>query len=50
MRRENEILEKIPTTAEMTALIGSELYNVWEKLCATIDGADLEFWRKSLDA
>lgn len=31
------MLEKIPTPAELTALVGASLYDVWEKLCAAID-------------
>ncbi|WP_333652335.1 DUF3788 domain-containing protein [Lacrimispora sp.] len=31
------MLERIPTTEEMTALIGEPLYEVWTKLCAIID-------------
>ncbi len=31
-------MEKIPNTDELTALIGKSLYDVWNKLCALIDG------------
>jgi hypothetical protein len=31
------VLEKIPTSEDMIALIGSSLYDVWTKLCASID-------------
>lgn len=32
------MLDKIPNAAEMTALLGQSLYDVWNKLCALIDG------------
>lgn len=31
------MLDKIPNAAEMTALLGQSLYDVWNKLCALID-------------
>lgn len=31
------MLDKIPDEEEMTALVGSTLYDVWNKLCALID-------------
>ena len=31
------MLDKIPTTEEMTALVGKSLYEVWNNLCALID-------------
>lgn len=31
------MLEKIPSTNDMTQLIGESLYDVWEKLCAMVD-------------
>lgn len=31
------MLDKIPNMDDMTALIGQSLYDVWQKLCATID-------------
>lgn len=31
------MLDTIPTTEEMTALVGQSLYEVWDKLCALID-------------
>ena len=31
------MLDKIPTTEEMTALLGKSLYEVWNNLCALID-------------
>lgn len=31
-------MEKIPNTDELTALIGKSLYDIWNKLCALIDG------------
>lgn len=31
------MLEKIPDSEEMTALVGQPLYDVWQKLCAAID-------------
>ena len=31
------MLDKIPTTEEMTALLGKSLYEVWKGLCALID-------------
>ena len=31
------MLDTIPTTEEMTALLGKSLYEVWNKLCALID-------------
>ena len=37
------MLEKIPTTDEMTTLVGQDLYDVWQKLCCllyTSDAAD----------
>lgn len=33
------MLDTIPAREEMTALVGSALYDVWEQLCALIDGA-----------
>ncbi|MDE6245020.1 MAG: DUF3788 domain-containing protein [Treponemataceae bacterium] len=42
------MLDKIPTTEEMTALLGKSLYEVWNNLCALIDGHyDMErLWDK----
>ena len=31
------MLDRIPDREEMTALVGESLYNVWDKLCASID-------------
>lgn len=31
------MLDTIPTTEEMTTLVGQSLYKVWNKLCALID-------------
>ena len=31
------MLDKIPAPEEMTALVGKPLYDVWNKLCASID-------------
>ncbi len=31
------MLDRIPDREEMTALVGESLYNVWGKLCASID-------------
>lgn len=31
------MLDTIPTPEEMTALVGKSLYDVWNKLCASID-------------
>ena len=31
------MLDKIPNTEEMTALVGPSLYEVWKKLCTIID-------------
>ena len=31
------MLDKIPTAAEMSALVGPSLYNVWNALCSLID-------------
>ena len=31
------MLDTIPTTEEMTALLGKSLYEVWNNLCALID-------------
>ena len=31
------MLDKIPCAEEMIDLVGQPLYDVWEKLCATID-------------
>ncbi len=31
------MLDKIPGTEEMTALVGENLYDVWQKLCAAIE-------------
>ena len=31
------MLDKMPNMDDMTALIGQSLYDVWQKLCATID-------------
>jgi hypothetical protein len=31
------VLERIPNSEDMTALVGSSLYDVWTKLCAIID-------------
>ena len=31
------MLDTIPTTEEMTALVGKSLYEVWKNLCALID-------------
>lgn len=32
------MLERIPDNEQMKALIGGDLYEVWQKLCALIDG------------
>lgn len=42
------MLEKIPTTDEMTTLVGQDLYDVWQKLCTAIDEKyDMEcLWNK----
>lgn len=31
------MLDKIPNSEEMTALVGQSLYDIWNKLCALID-------------
>ena len=31
------MLDKIPDTADMTALVGQSLYDIWNELCALID-------------
>lgn len=31
------MLDRIPDREEMVALVGESLYNVWDKLCASID-------------
>lgn len=33
------MLDKIPSREELAALVGESLYDVWDKLCALIDGA-----------
>ena len=48
------MLEKIPTTDEMTTLVGQDLYDVWQKLCTAIDekvryGVSLEQRRQGVD-
>ena len=35
-RRVN-MLDIIPNEAELTALVGKELYDVWSKLCTSLD-------------
>lgn len=42
------MLDTIPTTEEMTALVGKPLYEVWNTLCALIDDKyDMErLWDK----
>ena len=42
------MIEKIPTTDEMTTLVGQDLYDVWQKLCTAIDEKyDMEcLWNK----
>ena len=35
-RRVN-MLDIIPNEAELTALVGTELYDVWSKLCTSLD-------------
>lgn len=31
------MLDKIPSTEELAALVGSSLYDVWQKICIMID-------------
>lgn len=42
------MLDMIPGTEEMTALLGQSLYDVWNQLCAAIDeNYDMEcLWNK----
>lgn len=42
------MLDIIPNEAEMTALVGKDLYEVWRKLCASLDEKyDMErLWNK----
>ena len=42
------MLDKIPNSEEMTALVGQSLYDIWNKLCALIDEKyDMErLWNK----